>query len=91
VTRDAGLDVVAAQLFFADSYAATKVFDYSITSGSLMNDLTLNGVDALKVSFSYIDGSTEDYYNIFILKVESCTTSIIRYFYDATSGAAGVN
>jgi len=56
-----------------------------------LDDLTLVSVEALKVSFSYIDGSTEDYYNIFILKVESGTTSIIRYFYDATSGAAGVN
>jgi len=56
-----------------------------------LDDLTLVSVEALKVSFSYIDGLTEDYYNIFILKVESGTTSIIRYFYDASSGSADDN
>jgi hypothetical protein len=90
VTRDANLDVVAAHLFFADSYAATKVFEYSITNGPLLIDLTLDGVDALKVSFSYI--SSSNYYNIFILEVLTAGgTNVMRYFYDASSGSNGAN
>jgi len=90
VTRNADLDVVAAHLFFADSYAATKVFEYSITSGSLMDDLTLDGVDALKVSFSYISSSS--YYNIFILEVGLANEiNVMRYFYDASLGSDGAN
>jgi hypothetical protein len=98
VTTNAGV-ALAAHLYFVDSYAATRLFKYSPTSiagpdNDILEDLSLTGLDALQVSFSYINKDDEDYYNIFILQVETGSlgeTNIIRYFYDATLAPAGQN
>jgi len=98
VTRDSSDVAVAAHLYFVDSYAATRLFKYSPTSiagpdNDILEDLSLTGLDALQVSFSYINADV-DYYNIFILKVETGSlgdTNIIRYFYNANSASDGQN
>ncbi len=96
MTRDASDVATGAHLYFVDSYAATKVFKYSPTSvagtgNDILEELSLDGLDALKVSFSYVNAAT-DYYNIFILQVEtSSDTNLIRYFWDASPGTNGIN
>jgi hypothetical protein len=89
VSRNAAGAALALHLFFVESYAAVRQFQYTLTpTNDLLTDLTLAGVDALKVSFSLVD-ATEDYYNIFILQVLTAGgTNIIRYSTDLTSTAA---
>ncbi len=72
-----------AVLTFVDSYdsATQRIFRYD-AAYDLLADLSTTGTDAFKVSFSYI--SSSQYYNLFILKVEPATTTIIRYFYDTS-------
>ena len=89
MSRNAAGAALALHLFFVESYAAVRQFQYTLTStNDLLTDLTLAGVDALKVSFSLVDGDDEDYYNIFILQVLTAGgTNIIRYSTDLTSTA----